>query len=209
THDLSLPLQWSAPSHKQPVDVPVQLVAASATASAGHAPEVPVQLSATSHWPAEARHCVPPATKTSTHDLSLPLQWSAPSHKPPVDVPVQLVAAGATASAGHAPEVPVQLSATSHWPAEARHCVPPATKTSTHDLSLPLQWSAPSHKPPVDVPVQLVAAGATASAGHAPEVPVQLSATSHWPAEARHCVPPATKTSTHDLSLPLQWSAPS
>jgi hypothetical protein len=33
----------------------VQCVLLEAKASAGHVPEIPVQVSATSHWPAEAR----------------------------------------------------------------------------------------------------------------------------------------------------------
>ena len=60
--------------------------------------------------------------KTSTHVLLVPLQWSAASlsHAPPWDVPVQLVVAEAKLLVGHAPEVPVHISATSHWPAEGR-----------------------------------------------------------------------------------------
>jgi len=44
----------------------------------------------------------------------VPLQWSVASQAPPWDVPVQVVVLGSKASAGHAPELPVQLSATSH-----------------------------------------------------------------------------------------------
>ena len=99
----------------------MQLVDAEAKVSAGHAPLVPVQFSATSHCPAEARQTVLEDLKTSTHVLLVPLQWSAPSQAPPCEVPVQLVVADANASAGHAPDVPVQVSATSHWPAEPRH----------------------------------------------------------------------------------------
>jgi hypothetical protein len=43
-----------------------------------------------------------------------PSQESVPSHAPPFDVPVQAVVAEANPSAGHWPDVPVQLSATSH-----------------------------------------------------------------------------------------------
>src|SRR6266516_6889241 len=81
----------------------------------------------------------------------------------------------------HAPDVPVQVSATSHWPAEARHVGLAAWKTSTHELSVPVQWSAASlsHRPPCEAPVQLVDDDANPSAGHTPDVPVQVSATSH------------------------------
>jgi hypothetical protein len=94
---------------------------------------------------------------------------------------VQLVVSDANPSAGHVPEVPVQLSATSHWPAEARHSKLDAWNASTHVLLVPVQWSAASlsHTPACEAPVQLVAADAKPSAGHVPDVPVQLSATSH------------------------------
>ena len=52
--------------------------------------------------------------KTSTQVFAVPLQWSAASQAPPLDVPVQLVAAEANTSAGHAPVEPVHVSATSH-----------------------------------------------------------------------------------------------
>ena len=48
------------------------------------------------------------------------------SHAPPWEAPVQLVLLDAKTSAGQVPEVPVQVSATSHWPAEARHSNPDA-----------------------------------------------------------------------------------
>src|SRR5437867_2013481 len=101
--------------------MPVQPVVAEAKVSAGQAPEVPVQLSATSHWPAEPRHTVLEDLKVSTQVLAVPLQWSASSQAPSWEVPVQLVVAEAKASAGQAPEVPVQLSATSHTPTAGRH----------------------------------------------------------------------------------------
>ena len=43
-----------------------------------------------------------------------PSQESVPSHTPPFDVPVQVVVADWKPLAGHAPLLPVQLSATSH-----------------------------------------------------------------------------------------------
>ena len=77
-------------------------------------------------------------------------------------------------------------------------------KTSTHVLAVPLQWSAASHAPPLDVPVQLVAAEAKTSAGHTPEEPVHVSATSHGPADPRHSNVPGWKTSTQVFAVPLQ-----
>src|SRR5438445_131021 len=114
--------------------MPVQPVVAEAKVSAGQAPEVPVQLSATSHWPAEPRQTVVEDLKASTQVSLVPLQWSASSQAPPCEVPVQVVVTNAKASAGQAPEMPVQLSATSHWPADVRQTVLEGLKTSTHAL---------------------------------------------------------------------------
>ena len=52
--------------------------------------------------------------------------------------------------------------------------------------------------------MQLVVSEAKPSAGHAPLVPVQLSATSHWPADPRQTALEGKKTSTHALLVPLQ-----
>ena len=81
-----------------------------------------------------------------------------------------------------------------------------ASYTSTQTLLVPVQWSAASssHTPPCDAPVHCVLLEAKASAGHVPEVPVQVSATSHWPAEARHVTLAARKASTHELPVPVQ-----
>src|SRR5207247_4440050 len=131
------------------------------------------------------------------------------SHAPLCDAPVQCVLLAAKASAGHVPEVPVQLSATSHWPADARQVTLAALYASTQTLLVPVQWSAgsSSHTPPSDVPMQCVVADWKASAGHVPEVPVQLSATSHWPAEARHVTTAASYASTQTLLAPVHWTA--
>ena len=52
--------------------------------------------------------------------------------------------------------------------------------------------------------MQLVALDANPSAGQAPDVPVQVSATSHWPADARQVKLDDWKTSTHALLVPVQ-----
>src|SRR5262245_15541762 len=97
-------------------------------------PEVPLHVSATSHWPAEARQVTVLALKASTHVLAVPEQRSAgsSSHAPPCEEPVQLVDVDANPSAGHVPEVPLHVSATSHWPAVARQMNPLPLKASTH-----------------------------------------------------------------------------
>ena len=117
---------------------------------------------------------------------------------------MQLADDGLKASVGQAPELPVHFSSTSHWPAEPRQTVLLDLKTSTQVLLVPVQWSVLSHASPCEAPVQVVPLEAKASAGHAPELPVQLSATSHCPAEARHVKPAAWKTSTHVLLVPVQ-----
>jgi len=184
-------------SHAPPCELPVQLVDAEANPSAGHVPFVPLQVSATSHWPAEARHVVPLDLKTSTHVLAVPEQWSPASlsHAPPCELPVQPVDDDANASFGHVPFVPLQTSATSHWPAEERHVVPLVLKASTQVFAVPEQWSPASlsHSPPCELPVQPVDDDANASFGQVALVPVHFSATSHWPAEARHVTVLATK----------------
>ena len=129
----------------------MQLVADDLKASAGHEPLDPVQVSARSHWPADARHTVLLDWKTSTHAPLVPEQWSAvsSSHAPPCDVPVQLV--------------------------------PDVLKASRQVFAVPEQWSAASssHAPPCEAPVQVVDDDLKASTGHVPLDPVQLSATSH------------------------------
>src|SRR5262245_35390305 len=115
--------------------------------------------------------------KPSTH-FPAPSQESVPSQSPPFEVPVQLVVAGANPSVGQAPDVPVQLSATSQGlPFVPRQMVVAGLKPSTH-FPAPSQESVPSQSPPFEVPVQAVVEGAKPSAGQAPDVPVQLSATS-------------------------------
>jgi hypothetical protein len=76
TQSLLLPVQRSpaSSSHVAPWDAPMQLVELAAKASAGQAPDEPVQDSATSHWPTEARHSNVEAWKTSTQKSLVPLQ---------------------------------------------------------------------------------------------------------------------------------------
>jgi len=103
------------------------------------------------------------------------------SHAPPFDTPVQLVDAGSKASAGHAPDDPVHFSSMSQAPASGRHVNVAGRKASTHAFVDPAQWSpaSSSQRPAFEDPMQIVVAGAKASAGHAPDVPVHVSATSH------------------------------
>ena len=85
-----------------------------------------------------------------------PLQESVPSQAPPFEVPTQEVVEDWKPSVGHTPDNPVHVSATSHWPADARQENPDARRTSTQELLVPVQWSAASlsHAPPCEAPVQ-------------------------------------------------------
>jgi hypothetical protein len=142
--------------------------------SAGHAAEVPVQFSATSHSPAEER---------------------------------QGIEAGAKPSDGQVALVPVQVSATSHIPAEARQTEPALPTGCWQATFVPSHWSLvqgfPSsvHAVPLDI---------LASAGQAPLVPLQVSATSQVPAAARQTVVFEAKASVgQSREVPLQVSATS
>src|SRR5262245_25077087 len=201
------PSQESVPSQSPPFEVPVQLVVAGANPSVGQAPDVPVQLSATSQGlPFVPRQMVVAGLKPSTH-FPAPSQESVPSQSPPFDVPVQLVVAGANPSVGQAPDVPVQLSATSQGlPFVPRQMVVAGRKASMQE-PWPSQESGPSQAPPFDVPVQLVVAGANPSVGQAPDVPVQLSATSQGlPFVPRQMVVAGLNTTTH-FPAPSQETA--
>src|SRR5262245_23870576 len=209
TQVFSPPLHESVPSQAPPLEVPTQAVVAGWRAAAGRAGDEPEQLSATSHCPADARQMVVAGWKPSTKVFSPPLHESGPSQGPPFEVPTQAVVAGWKASAGQSPDEPEQLSATSHCPADARQMVVAGWKPSTQVFSPPLHESVPSQGPPFEVPTQAVVAGWKASAGQAPDEPVQLSATSHCPADARQMVVAGWKPSTQVFSPPLHESVPS
>ena len=87
--------------------------------------------------------------------------------------------------------VPVQFWVVSHTPAETWQTTLAAWYTSTQVLLVPVQCSAASlsHAPLWELPVQCVVLDAKAFTGQVGFTPSQNSATSHWPAEARHCVP--------------------
>src|SRR5262245_52697195 len=107
----SLVVQLSPSLHDEPFE---------ANVSPGQDAEPPVHVSATSHWPAAARHTVDDdANAFVGHAAAAPLQFSATSQTPAEAR--QTVDDDANASAGQAADEPVQLSATSQIPAAARH----------------------------------------------------------------------------------------
>src|SRR5207245_4431679 len=131
---------------------------------------------------------------------------------PPLcELPMQCVVVDWKASAGHVPDVPVHVSATSHWPAEARQVTLAALYASTQTLLVPVQWSAASlsQAPLCELPMQCALLEAKASAGHVPDVPVQLSATSRCPARRREVTLTAPYTSTPALLAPVSSLAAS
>jgi hypothetical protein len=157
------------------------MVVAAAKVSIGQSALDPVQLSATSHGPAEARQVVVAAANASAGHAALePVQLSATSHAP--TEARQIVVAAWNVSAGQLVVEPVQVSATSQGPAEPRHTTP----------ALPAGWVqkslTPSHISRVQgLPssVQGVPAGFSMSSGQSGLTPVQNSVLSHSPPEAR------------------------
>lgn len=137
--------------------------------SAGHAADVPSQLSATSHTPFAARH-VPLLAKPSGGQSTLPAAHvSARSQGPALTRQVELVAA--RRSAGHAAESPLQTSVTSHGPAATRHAVELPRNTLAGQVLAPPQVSATSQGPAAGR--QTVLAGAAPVAVHAGTPPLQ------------------------------------
>src|SRR5207244_12028661 len=117
--------------------------------------------------------------------VALVALWT--SRVPTLPSSVHAVPFALKASVGHAVLVPVQVSATSHSPAPARHTVPAFPAGCVQVLVLP------SHRSRVQglvSAVQAVPVGCLASLGQLVLVPVQVSATSHSPAVARHTAPP-------------------
>src|SRR5207247_853116 len=209
---------WHAslePSHSsalQGLPSSVHAVPAAVLASTGQAVLVPVQFSAGSHSPADARQRAP----------LLPAGcWQAslePSHSSALQgLPssVQAVPAGLLASAGHVGADPVQFSAGSHSPAENRQVVVAGSNASAgHVVLVPVQFSSTSQGPAAarqtapalpagcwqalllpshssvlhgfPSSVHAVPAGVLASAGQFGPFPGQLSAGSHSPPDGRH-----------------------
>src|SRR6266404_861809 len=85
-------------------------------------------------------------------------------------------------SVGQVALVPVQVSATSHSPATARHTVPAFPAGCVHVALVPLHTSVLQGLPSS---VQVVPLALKTSVGQEVLVPVQLSARSHSPAAAR------------------------
>src|SRR5438094_8577367 len=100
--------------------------------------------------------------------------------------------------------VPVQVSATSHSPAPARHTAPAFPAGCVQVLVLPSHWSSVQG---LRSAVQEGTAGCLASVGHVALVPVQVSATSHSAAAARHTAPALPAGCVHVAPAPAHASS--
>src|SRR5437667_361243 len=152
--------------------------------SAGHVALAPSHVSAGSQLPVDARQTNPFGRIASAGQLTLePSQFSATS-QPPV-CGRQTVVLGWKASLGQLGPVPVQVSSTSQSPAAGRQTAP-ALPAGCWQASLEPSHSSTVHGFPSLV--HAVPAGLFASEGQFGPVPVQFSAGSHTPADARHWV---------------------
>src|SRR5207244_407201 len=123
----------------------VHAVPAAFLASAGHTVLEPVHVSLRSHSPAAPRHTAP-ALPAGCWQVSLEPSHSSRLHGLPSSV--QVVPAGLLSSAGQLADVPVQFSAGSHSPAEARHTTKLGRKSSGGQTVLvPVQFSSISQGP--------------------------------------------------------------
>src|SRR3989475_4957294 len=160
----------------------------------------PGQVSATSHSFTAARHTAPALPAGCVHVALVPLHTSVVQGSPSS---VQAVPLAWKTSVGQVVLVPVQVSATSHSPAAARHTVPAFPAGCAQVLVLPSHWSSVQG---LVSGVQEVPLGCLASVGQVVFVPVQLSATSHSPAAARHTAPAFPAGCVHVALAPLHTS---
>src|SRR5439155_976418 len=178
----------------------------------GHAGPVPVQFSAASHSPAEARHTVKLDRKASGGQaLLVPSHVSSTSHGPAIG---RQTAPAFPAGCWQASSVPSQVSVVHALPSSV-HGVPPGDLSSGGQAGpVPVQLSAGSHSPAEGR--QTTVEGSKASAGQVGLVPLQVSSTSHGPVDARHTVPafpagcwqasfvPSQVSVVHALPSPVQ-----
>jgi hypothetical protein len=138
-----------------------------------------------------------PAVHAPPMQVDMPLHTSPSSH----DVPF-----GENAFGGHV-LVPVQVSAGSHAPVDARQVVPAGSTASAGHALLPSQSSARSH-PPGMAARQMVPGDATTSEGQV-SAPPHVSVTSQPPATAgRHTVAAGAGVCAGQLALPPVHDAP-
>jgi hypothetical protein len=183
-------------------------VPAEKNASPGQMALDPVQVSATSHSPALARHVNDEGRKVSPGQVALdPEQVSATSHPPALGRHSTLDPRNTFV--GQLTLDPVHVSATSQDPALARHSKPEGRRASVgHAGPEPGQNSATSQIPALarhsNVP------GRNPSAGQTVLEPVQRSSRSQGPAAERQTVVEgAGPAGTHVGAVPLHSMRPS
>src|SRR6266852_1424514 len=121
--------------------------ASASRTSAGQVALAPVQCSAGSHGPVDARQTEVAGSRASAgHVTEEPSQASSASQMPAAAR--HTTPAGWNASAGQSGPVPVQVSATSHGPANARHSTEAGLRASAGQGALvPVHVSATSQSP--------------------------------------------------------------
>src|SRR5439155_1096999 len=153
--------------------------------SAGHAGPVPVQFSAASHSPAEARHTVKLDRKASGGQaLLVPSHVSSTSHGPATG---RQTAPAFPAACWQASSMPSQVSVVQGLPSSVHGVAAGDLSSAGQAGPLPVQLSAGSHSPAEGR--QTTVEGCKASAGQAVLVRWHASSTSHGPAAARQTVP--------------------
>src|SRR5207302_1745649 len=148
-------------------------------------------------------HAVPSGWRTSAGQLlDEPSQLSATSHWSAAGRQTAVL----FASAGQLLLTPSQLSARSHGPAAARQTAvlfPSAGRSPPRRSQVSAVSQAPAGGRQTKAPATLC----TASGGHSALVPVQLSAMSHGPADARQVTDAGWKPSAgQSLLTPSQFS---
>jgi len=157
----------------------VQGVDPLANESAGHV-AAPLQNSATSHSPLEARHLTDvEANPSAGHVAEAPLQVSATSQIPEAD---RQVFPELNEFAGHVADVPVQVSTASQAPAEERQTVAALAK----QLSAASLQELPQIPPPVhglpECTLQVPPAQLSVPLQNSPSLQGPALATAwHWP----------------------------
>jgi hypothetical protein len=180
-HEVLDPVQASAGS-QTPV-LARHEVAAGKKPSSGQVVLEPVQVSVASHGPTAVRQIVPALPAGCWQVTLVPSHWSRVQRFVSAAHGVPL---GSFASPGHDGFDPVHVSATSQTPADARQTTPALPAGCWHVPLAPSHWSRVHG---LVSAVQGVPLGSFASVGQDGLAPVQLSAGSHSPVDARHVVP--------------------
>src|SRR5947199_6835393 len=191
------------PSHssrRQWLPSSLQALPAVLFASAGQPALDPVQNSAGSHSPAEARQSAVVGRKASAgQEVLVPSQVSATSQSPAAG---RHTAPAFPAGCWQSLLLPSHSSRLQGFPSPVQAVPLASFESAGQSGPVPGQFSARSHSPAAAR--QTTLEGWKPSAGHAVLVPSQVSATSQSPAAARHTVPavPDVCLQTSQLASP-------